>query len=72
LFAVRANDAELRGRDLVVAPDALGRWSRDAINPLSNGYTTAARDFLGKFRGEGFETHRPQVLAFARAHGQRF
>ena len=34
LFSVRANDAKLRGRDLVVAPDALGRWSSDAINPL--------------------------------------
>ena len=33
--------------------------------------TAVARDFLGKSRGEGFEAQRPEVLAVARAHGQR-
>src|SRR5690606_2287454 len=69
LAALSIDHAHTRRRDLFVAPNALTSRSSDALYLQTS--PAAARDFLGKFLSKHLDGHRSEILATARAHGQR-
>jgi hypothetical protein len=68
LVAICPDDAQLRGRDLFIALDALSGWGSDTSYLQT--IAAAARDFLGKSRRKNLQRHRAEIFAVARAHGQ--